>query len=300
MSMLVEPRVVARRRLAELPLLAAMRPRQWTKNLVVFGGLLFAGKLDDLARWELAAAAFAAFCAISSAAYLVNDVRDVADDRNHPVKRLRPIASGRLAQRSALLGALALAGLAFAIATALGGRFSAWLAAYAALQVAYTLGLKRVPGLDVALIAAGFVVRTVGGTTAVHVHTSDWILLCTALLAAFLGFSKRRGERVLVERSGIAGRAALRGFPLRRLDLLVCGAAAATIFAYVLYTLTARDSIGLLATVPLVVLGLGRYLYLVYRHDQGEEPERVLFDDAAILAIVCVWAVAAATIVGSS
>jgi 4-hydroxybenzoate polyprenyltransferase len=296
--------VVAAPELLELPrrrslpraTLVALRPRQWSKNLLVFAGLVFAAKLGDAGRWAEALACFAAYCAVSSAAYLANDVRDREADRAHPVKRARPIARGELSPRAALMlsGVLALA--AGAICAVLGPLSLALVAGFAALQAAYTLGLKHVVLIDVLAIAGLFVIRAAAGAAAVDVRISPWLLLCTALLALFLALAKRRGELVLVGAERTPGRRVLEGYSLELVDQLVAIVASSTVIAYAVYTLTAPHSRALLATVPFVVFGVFRYLLLMHRDDIGEEPEQVLLTDVPILLAVAGWIATAAAI----
>jgi 4-hydroxybenzoate polyprenyltransferase len=274
----------------------ALRPRQWLKNLLVFAGLVFAAKLGDAGRWLEALAAFGAYCAISSAAYLINDLRDREDDRLHPVKRTRPIARGELSARRALVLAVCLAALALALAGVLGLVSVAFLLAFAALQAVYSFSLKHVVLLDVLVIGSLFVIRAAAGAAAVEVRISPWLLLCTALLALFLALAKRRGELVLVGAQHTPGRPVLEGYSLELVDQLVAIVAASTVIAYSLYTLTARDSKALLATVPFVIFGLFRYLLLVHRDDIGEEPEQVLLTDVPIILAVAGWIATAAAI----
>jgi 4-hydroxybenzoate polyprenyltransferase len=274
----------------------ALRPRQWLKNLLVFAGLVFAAKLGDAGRWLEALAAFGAYCAISSAAYLVNDLRDREDDRLHPVKRARPIARGELSPRGAVMLAAGLAAVALVLAGVLGRLSVAFLLAFAALQAAYTLSLKHVVLLDVLVIGSLFVIRAAAGAAAVDVRISPWLLLCTALLALFLALAKRRGELVLVGAQHTPGRPVLEGYSLELVDQLVAIVAASTVIAYSLYTLTARDSKALLATVPFVIFGVFRYLLLVHRDEIGEEPEQVLLTDLPIIVAVAGWIVTAAAI----
>ena len=274
----------------------ALRPRQWLKNLLVFAGLVFAAKLGDAGRWLEAVAAFGAYCAVSSAAYLVNDLRDREDDRLHPVKRARPIARGELSPRRAVVLAAGLAAAALALAGLLGLVSVAFLLAFAGLQAAYSFSLKHVVLLDVLVIGSLFVIRAAAGAAAVGVRISPWLLLCTALLALFLALAKRRGELVLVGAQHTPGRPALEGYSLELVDQLVAIVAASTVIAYSLYTLTARDSKALLATVPFVIFGLFRYLLLVHRDDIGEEPEQVLLTDVPIILAVAGWIATAAVI----
>ena len=278
--------------------LVSMRPRQWTKNLLLFAGLVFAAKLGDGARWIEAATAFVAFCAASSAAYIVNDVRDAPHDRLHPIKRSRPIARGELPPRTALALAGVLTLVAVGLAAALGLSELLYLGAFLALQAAYTLALKEVVLVDVMAIGALFVVRAAAGADAVRVPISPWLLLCTALLALFLGLAKRRGELVLVGADATPGRPVLAGYSLELVDQLVSVVAASTVIAYALYTFSARDSKAMMVTIPFVLFGVFRYLLLIHRHDLGEEPENVLLSDRPILLCVAGWAVSAALILG--
>lgn len=272
------------------PELVAARPRQWTKNLLLFAGLVFAAKLGDAGRWVEAVAIFLAYCAASSAAYLVNDVRDAPADRRHPSKRLRPVASGELAPRRALALAGALTVAALAVAAVLGPWTLAFLLAFLALQAVYTLRLKHLALVDVMTIAGLFVIRAAAGAEAVDVRISPWLLVCTALLALFLALGKRRGELVLVGADATPGRRVLEGYSLALVDRLLAVVTGATVIAYSLYTVTARDSKALLVTIPFVVFGLVRYLLLLHRSDAGEEPEHVLLTDVPILVTVAAWA----------
>jgi 4-hydroxybenzoate polyprenyltransferase len=283
---------------------AALRPRQWTKNLLLFAGLVFAAKVGDPTRWLEAILAFAGYCAASSAAYLVNDVRDAAHDREHPLKRLRPVASGELPVAAALALAAALAGLALAAAAVLGPWSAAFMASFLALQGAYTSALKHIVLIDVLAIAGLFVVRASAGAEAVDVRISPWLLICTGLLALFLALAKRRAELVLGGAGGAAGetpgRPVLEGYSLALVDRLVSVVAASTVIAYALYTFSARDSKAMMATLPFVVYGVFRYLLLLHRHDLGEEPENVLLADVPLLLTIAAWAVTSGAILVST
>jgi 4-hydroxybenzoate polyprenyltransferase len=287
---------VAAPRSAGRAALVALRPRQWTKNLLLFAGLLFAGKIGETSLWLDACVAFVAYCAASSASYLANDVRDAPHDREHPVKRLRPIATGELPTRLAIALAVVLACAAFGLAAYLGPWSIAFMAGFLALQTAYSAGLKHVVLIDVLVIAALFVVRASAGAEAVDVHISPWLLICTGLLALFLALAKRRGELVLVGAGGTPGRPVLDGYSLELVDQLIGIVASGTVIAYAVYTLTAGHSKALLATVPFVVFGVFRYLLLMHRYDVGEEPEQVLLTDVPILVAVAGWIVTAAAI----
>jgi 4-hydroxybenzoate polyprenyltransferase len=282
-----------RRRSLPRAALAAMRPRQWTKNLLLFAGIVFAAELGDPLRWAAATTAFVAYCAASSAAYLLNDVRDVASDRAHPVKRSRPIARGELAPRAALAVAGGLLVLSLLLGAALGPLSLACLVAFVVLQGAYSLTLKAFELVDVLAIAGLFVLRAAAGAIAVDVRISEWLLLCTFLLALFVALGKRRAELGL---DGVQARPALAGYSVALVDQLLAIVAAATIAAYTGYTLAAHDTRWLVTTVPLVVYGLFRYLLLLHRRGLGEEPEALLVEDLPLLAAVAVWAAACAVI----
>jgi 4-hydroxybenzoate polyprenyltransferase len=272
----------------------ATRPRQWTKNLLLFGGLVFAAKLGDPARWLDGAAIFASFCAASGAAYLLNDSLDVTSDRVHPTKRFRPLAAGELSVRTALVAAsvLALAAVALAATTTLLATGVA--IGFLLLQVAYSTRLKHMVLLDVVAIALLFVARAAAGALAVDVRLSPWLILCTGLLALFLALAKRRGELV----GGGEARTVLGtdGYSIALVDQLITICAAATIGAYGLYTFSAQRP-AMMVTIPFVVYGLFRYLFLVHRADLGEEPDRILLTDRPILVTVAAWSATAAAIV---
>ncbi len=275
--------------------LVSLRPRQWSKNLLVLAGIVFAAKIGDWVRWSEAAAALAAYCAASSAGYLVNDVRDAEADRLHPGKRDRPIARGELSARAALGLAAVLAVSALGITAVLGPVSMLFLAGFLALQGVYSLGLKHVVLVDVFVIGALFVIRAAAGAEAVRVRISPWLLLCTALLALFLALAKRRGELVLVGAQATPGRAVLQGYSLQLVDQLIAVVASSTVIAYSLYTFTAHSR-AMMMTIPFVLFGIFRYLLLIHRHDLGEEPERLLFSDRPILLTVALWSITAATI----
>lgn len=277
-------------------LLRAARPLQWTKNLLLFAGILFAVELDDPARWAHALAIFAAYCAASSAAYLVNDVRDRERDAAHPVKRRRPVASGTVSPRAALAAAAALVLVAAGLGLLVGLDSLGILAGFVALQLAYTARLKDVILVDVIVIAGLFVVRAAAGAVAVDVRLSPWLVVCTGLLALFLALAKRRGELLQLHADETPSRPVLAGYSLELVDQLLSVVAAATISAYALYTFTATSSEAMMLTIPFVVFGIFRYLYLVHRRDVGEEPEQVLIRDVPTLATVAAWAAAAALI----
>jgi 4-hydroxybenzoate polyprenyltransferase len=275
-----------------------MRPMQWSKNLLVFAGILFAAEYDEPGKWGAAIAAFVAYCAASSAAYLFNDVLDAQQDRLHPLKRDRPVASGVLAPRRALTYAALLALVGVGVMAWFGWASLAYVGGFLALQAAYSLRLKHVVLIDVIAIAGLFVIRAAAGAEAVDVRISPWLIVCTALLALFLALAKRRGELVSTEAGG--AREVLDGYSLTLVDQLVSVVAACTIVAYSLYSFEAREGSAMMATIPFVVFGIFRYLLLMHREELGEEPERVLLTDVPILATVAAWAVTSALILGFS
>ena len=287
------------RRAAAAAALEALRPHQWTKNLLLFAGIVFAAQLGDGTRWLEAVAAFAAYCCASSAAYLVNDVRDRDSDRAHPAKRRRPIARGALGVAPALALAGALAVAALLLASLLGAVSLGLLLLFVGLQAAYTVGLKHVVVVDVFVIAALFVVRAAAGAVAVDVRISPWLLVCTGLLALFLALGKRRGELLRTEEGEIAGRRVLDVYTRGLLDRLLAAVAVATVGVYTAYTLTAHDSRALPLTIPFVAFGLARYVYLLHRRGLGEEPDRVLVSDRPILAAVALWVVVCAAVLAA-
>jgi 4-hydroxybenzoate polyprenyltransferase len=279
--------------------IAAMRPRQWTKNLLLFAGILFAAQYDEPGKWIEAFVAFVAYCAASSAAYIVNDILDAEEDRRHPAKRNRPIAAGVLASDRALKIAAILAIFAVAAMSWFGWASVAYVTGFLALQGAYSWRLKRVVLFDVMAIAALFVIRAAAGAEAVDVRISPWLIVCTALLALFLALAKRRGELTALGRDG-AARGVLAGYSFPLVDQLVSIVAACTIVAYSLYTFEAREGSAMMATIPFVVFGIFRYLLLMHREDLGEEPESVLLSDVPILVAIGLWALTSALILGLS
>ncbi len=270
--------------------LRATRPLQWTKNSVVFAALVFAGRLTDPPSVFLAVLAFIAFCLVSGAVYLVNDVRDIEADRLHPTKRHRPIPSGHLSVNLALSIAAMLVIASLALSWWIRPSFAAMTAAYLVLMLAYSFGLKHVVILDVVLIAVGFVIRAAAGAVAIDVVISPWLLACTLLLALFLGFGKRRHELAHVEAA--AHRPNLESYTLPLLDQLLVVTATATVVSYLLYTIETRAKFGtdaLILTVPFVAFALFRYLFLLHRRGEGGRPESLLFSDKPLLLAIIAW-----------
>jgi len=284
-------------------LLEAMRPRQWTKNVFVFAGIVFARKLTDATSlWE-SVAAFGLFCLLSSSVYLINDLLDAERDREHPTKRNRPIASGRLAPSLAWTSAVGFAGAAIAASFALTPGFALIAIIYFALNLLYTLVLKHLVILDVLSIAMFFVLRAAAGAAAISVPISHWLLICTILLALFIALSKRRHELVLLEGNASSHRASLTDYTPYLLDQMISVVTASTLMAYCLYTVddarTVKEvgSERLIYTIPCVLYGIFRYLYLVHQKGEGGDPDRIIIADRPFLVNALIWtAIAAAAV----
>jgi 4-hydroxybenzoate polyprenyltransferase len=280
----------------------SLRPDQWTKNLIVFAALIFAVKLLDPAATAKATAAFLIFCGLSGVVYLVNDVSDREQDRQHPIKRLRPIASGDLSPGTALAAAVVLGAIALAASFALRPAFGVAAAAYLALFVVYTRSLKHVVVLDVMTIAIGFVLRAVAGGLVISVHVSNWLLVCTMLGALFLGLAKRRHEITLLADGAKAHRRILEEYDPYLLDQMIGVVAAATMVAYIIYcaspeTHTYFGTEWMVLTTPFPIYGLFRYLYLVHRKAGGGSPSDMLLEDRPLLACVLLWGIASVVII---
>ena len=289
-----------------LALLVAMRPHEWIKNLLVFAGLLFSGKLDEGAQVLDATLAFSAFCAISSAGYLLNDLRDVAQDRQHPEKRFRPIASGELPVGVTRACAVALAAIGIALAwIGVSAEVAGMVALYGAITTAYSLILKQLVILDVMTIASLFLIRVLAGAVAVEAGASEWLLLCTAMLALFLGFTKRRQEAMLEQETPAASspaaaasspvtRPVLEHYSLAFLDQMVAMVTAAAIMSYAIYAVNS-PLIGsrMLATAPSVLYGIFRYLYLIYDRRDTRSTSAILTQDPGMIFAAVTWVGAA-------
>jgi 4-hydroxybenzoate polyprenyltransferase len=276
----------------------AIRPAQWLKNGVVFAGLVFGGKLLEPAAVANATLAALAFCVLSSGFYLVNDVRDRDADRLHPVKRLRPVATGELTPGTAgILGALLIV-IPIATSVVLSWNLMLVLLAYAGLMGAYNLGVKEIAILDVFAISAGFVLRAVAGAIAVDVSISPWLLVCTILLALLIGFGKRRHELVALDNAA-GHRRNLSVYNQPMLDQCVAVTAAGTLIAYAVYTFdseSAQYHHRMMLTIPFVAYGVFRYLYLLYLGGQGGAPEAMLLTDRPLVATVAAWSILSAVL----
>lgn len=281
------------------PLIRALRPLQWTKNSLVFAALLFDRRVFEFtALWHTLAAALV-FCGVSSAIYLINDVRDAHHDRLHPRKQHRPIASGEVSTAQALRVAVVLLISGVGVSLAVRPAFALIILSYVALMVSYSYGLKRMVILDVFAIATGFVLRAAGGAVAISVPASPWLYVCTALGALFIGFGKRRNEIVTLESAAGQHRANLEEYSVAMLDQIITIVSAAMLIAYSLYTFDASnvpDSHAMMLTVPFVAYGLFRYLYLVYRKGEGGSPEVLLVKDPGLISCIVGWVLASLAI----
>jgi 4-hydroxybenzoate polyprenyltransferase len=283
------------------PLRAAVktgRPQEWIKNLFVFAGLLFSGKFNDPHAVLEATLAFVSFCAISSAGYYVNDLIDVELDRKHPKKRFRPLAAGELSERAAMtiapLLAVAAIGLAFA---GVNWEVGLMVVGYGVAQMAYSLGLKQVVIVDVMTLAGLFILRVAAGASAVDAHASEWLLLCTGMLALFLGFTKRRQEAVSELHEGTSSRPVLEHYSLPFLDQMVALVTTGTVISYSIY---AVDSpiVGneMMWTIPPVVYVIFRYLYLIYDRADDRSIAAMVSRDKGMVAGGAAWVIVAFTL----
>jgi 4-hydroxybenzoate polyprenyltransferase len=275
-----------------IALLEAFRPRQWTKNAVVFAAIVFDGRLFEPESLLNVTIAALLFCLISSAGYLFNDLRDLEADRQHPIKRDRPIAAGRLQPSFAWLSMLTIYAVSFPVAFLLSPMLAAVLLMYVLLMQAYSRWLKNLVILDVFIISAGFVLRAVAGAVVVDIPISPWLYVCTILLALFIGFAKRRHELGLLEAAAVNHRKNLADYSIPLLDHFILIVAGSTIIAYSLYTFDSPalpDDGRMMLTIPFVLHGVFRYLYLVHREDSGGAPEQVVLEDKPLLLTVVLW-----------
>ena len=279
-----------------------MRPQQWAKNLFVLAPLVFAQRLAEAEALWRGGLAFAAFCAGASALYLLNDLRDRDEDRRHPLKRLRPIAAGTVGATSASVLAAFLAIVAIGIGAQLGDRFLILISLYLALNLAYTLALKAIVILDVMTIALGFVLRVLAGAAAVAAAVSNWLLLCTTFLALFLAFSKRRHEITLLAGGATQQRRVLDFYSAAFLDQMINVVTASAVVCYALYavapeTVQKFHTERLVYTVPFVLFGIFRYLYLMHQVNDHRNPTEAILRDAPFLINLMLWGLAVVAVV---
>ncbi len=277
-----------------------MRPKQWTKNGIIFAALVFDGKLLHPLLLAKTTAAFAIFCLISSTVYLINDLVDIEKDRAHPSKCHRPIPSGQLRSRTALSAAIAIPLIFLPVSFLLGTAFGVIATSYLGLMIAYSFVLKNVVIIDVLTIAGGFVLRVAAGTVIFHVERfSPWLYVCTTLLALFLGLSKRRQELVLLNQDANNHRVALQDYSIPFLDEMIALVTSTTVMAYSLYTFSAPNlprNHTMMLTIPFVLYGLFRYLYLIHVRGEVKAPDELLLKDRALSMSVVLWGMASVAI----
>jgi 4-hydroxybenzoate polyprenyltransferase len=282
-------------------LLVSLRPEQWTKNLLVLAGVVFGGRLLEARALSVAVAAFGVFCALSGAIYLFNDVADREADRNHPLKRERPVASGQLSTATALTTGIALGIGSVAAAFAIGTQFGLVAVTYLAALLLYSAALKHVVIVDVLIIAAGFLDLAIAGALAVNVPIGHWLLVCTTLLALFLALSKRRHELTLLAEGASDHRRILEEYSPYLLDQMIGVVTSSTLIAYTVYA-TSADTAARLGTgklgltIPFVLYGIFRYLYLVHQKRGGGSPTAMLLTDRPLLGCVALWAASVITL----
>jgi len=275
-------------------ILISMRPKQWVKNLFVFAGLIFSRHLMDPQLFIKVTLGFALFNLLAGSMYLFNDIRDIGNDRNHRDKRKRPIASDKLKISTAYTVSVILIVVSLAIAFCLDPKFFAILAIYGVVNVAYSLRLKHMVIVDIMIIAFGFVLRVIAGTVLAEVSPSDWLILCTMTISLFFGFSKRRQELVLAGDNAGEQRLVLENYSLPFLDQMIAVVTGCTVISYALYTVSSETvarfgSRNLVFTIPFVLYGIFRYLYLVYHKVSGENPTEMIMKDTPSLVNVVLW-----------
>ncbi|HXW16351.1 MAG TPA: decaprenyl-phosphate phosphoribosyltransferase [Terriglobia bacterium] len=272
-----------------------LRPQQWVKNGFVFAALIFSQSLTRWDRCRQVVLAAAVFCLVSSATYVLNDILDAPEDRHHPMKKLRPIASGRVSATTVGIVGAILGSIGLIAAWRLNASFFGTIVAYLAINVLYSTFLKRIALVDVFVVAAGFLLRVIAGGLVIRVPISPWLIVCTTLLALFIALSKRRHELVLLGRRASDHRAILADYSPYFLDQLISIVTASTVVSYALYTLSPDvqskfPGKRLELTIPFVLFGIFRYLHLIHHRDQGGNPTRSLFTDPVLLSVVLLWA----------
>ena len=281
-----------------IALALAMRPMQWTKNVVIFAALVFDRQLGfhNPVPVLRTLAGFVIFCLLSGVVYIINDLADVEADRVHPKKRQRPIASGRLPAPAAQVAVVVMLAALLPLSLWLSPAFAATALAYFVLNLAYSKWLKHVPLIDVLCIALGFVLRVVAGVTLIHVaRFSPWLYVVTTLGSLYIGFGKRRAELAGLAEDANAHRRVLSGYTVPLLDQYILIVSATTIIAYSLYTFSAPnlpDNHSMMLTIPFVLYGVFRYLYLIQVKGLGGAPEEILFKDRPLQVTVALWGIA--------
>jgi 4-hydroxybenzoate polyprenyltransferase len=283
-------------------LVAAMRPRQWTKNLIIFAGLVFSQQFFHLDHLRTTVLAFIAFCLNASAVYLINDLKDLEQDKLHPIKRLRPLPARRITQTHAIIAAVFLSAFSLALAFKLNVSFGVLLAIYWSMMILYTYRLKHIVIVDILIISGGFIIRAISGAVVLDVMISRWLIACAIFLSLFLILAKRRNEIIELGSDAAGHRSILQEYGQNFLDQMIAVVTACTIFSYVLYTVDPETiakfhTQNLIFTVPFVIYGIFRYLYLVYQRNLGGRPEVLLLSDRPLRLCVFLWIITAMGIV---
>jgi 4-hydroxybenzoate polyprenyltransferase len=283
-------------------IIKTMRPKQWTKNLLVLAGLIFSKSLLDPVLVYKAIAAFFVFCLLSSTIYIINDLKDITSDRYHPTKRLRPLASGQLRPSIGIAAAITLILSAFTLSLLLGKPFTLVGLIYFTLLTLYSFLFKNIVILDVLVLSAGFVLRAIAGAVVIGVFISSWLLTCTIFLALFLSLSKRRNEIVILGTQASHHREILSEYSLGLLDQFISIVTACALISYSLYTaddetVARLGTENLVYTIPFVIFGIFRYLYLVHQRSLGGSPDRVLIEDNPLLINNILWLITVAFII---
>jgi 4-hydroxybenzoate polyprenyltransferase len=281
-----------------LAIIKSLRVQQWIKNFFVFAPLIFSQNVFNLPLLIKTVLAFVLFCILSGAAYLLNDIQDLDEDKLHPKKSKRPLASGKLEKKHAFFASLLLVLLGLTGAYFLNINFFIVLLVYFILQIAYSNWLKHVVIIDVFLIATGYFLRVIAGGLAISVQISPWLFICSILIALFLALSKRRHELVLLAKNAEIHRPILKEYTPQLLDQMIAVVTASTVVSYCLYTVSSETvekfgTMNLLFTVPFVLYGIFRYLYLVHQKDEGGSPEALIIKDKPLLVDLFLWIVTA-------
>jgi 4-hydroxybenzoate polyprenyltransferase len=283
-------------------LLVELRPKEWTKNLLVFTGLIFSRSLTDAHNIWICVLGFAIFCSASSGVYLFNDLCDIKEDREHPIKKNRPLASGALNVNFARFVMILLFAAAASGALWLNHGFALIIGIYLATCLAYSMKLKDIVILDVILIASGFVLRAISGAVIIGVEVSEWLVLCTSMVALLVGFGKRRHELVLLEEAAENHRRSLSDYSISFLDSIMNICAGAAVLTYALYTradetIQRVGSRAMLLTIPFVIYGVFRYLFLIHKRETGGDPVQLLFRDRPTLLNLVLWILASGAVI---
>ena len=280
----------------------SLRLQQWIKNFFIFAPLIFSQNIFELQLFLKTMMAFVAFCLLSGALYILNDLKDIEEDKKHPLKSKRPLAAGKLKKSQAVLFFIVLSVMAFSLAFILNLNFLIVALIYFLLQLFYSFWIKHVVILDVFIVAAGFLIRVIAGGYAIEVYLSPWLLICTLLLALFLSMSKRRHELVILEEEASEHRPILKEYSPYLLDQMIAVVTASTVIAYSLYTISEETVIKfgttkLIYTVPFVLYGIFRYLYLVHQRREGGSPEVLVLKDKPLLLDIFLWILTAGLII---